>query len=40
MLTQEKIEKFLETIDISIMSSIDESGYPWTRALLPFCERE
>jgi general stress protein 26 len=22
------------------MSSIDESGYPWTRALLPFCERE
>jgi general stress protein 26 len=40
MLTTEKIDKFLQTIDVSIMSSIDEEGFPWTRAMLPFREKE
>lgn len=40
MLTTEKINKFLQTIDVSILTSIDENGFPNTRAMLPFRERE
>jgi general stress protein 26 len=40
MLTQEKIDKFLQTIDVSILSSIDENSFPNTRAMLPFRKKE